>query len=216
MSDLVEIYNGLLEKFGIDTLIINFVAAIGIVIVYSKVIENFKTAKVKKNKQKKKVVSIVETFSMTAFFLLCYIFVIKNITITSFVIPIFIKYIACITYLIGVFINYYGRVFLGNNWGNNVVIYTDHTLVKNGLYNYIRHPLYSSIFLMLYSISIMYSNVFVAISTTLIFIPAMYYRAKQEEIELIINFGDEYIEYMRNTGMFIYKIRRKCKNESNS
>lgn len=209
-------FTALINEFNSDHQnIIDFITVFGIVIIYKEVFKNFKLAKEKKKKQKKKVVSVVETYSMSLFFILCTFVVMFGLGSVRGFISENLKNVACLFYLFGAFINVYGRGDLGDNWGNNVVIYDDHTLVSSGIYNFMRHPLYASIFLMLYSISFMYENYLVGILTTIIFIPAMYYRAKQEERELILVFGDDYENYRKRVGMFMPKLRRS-KNESNS
>ena len=118
---------------------------------------------------------------------------------------IYINVIAIIIYIVGTIFNLLGRQYLGENWGNNVVIYTNHTLVTNGVYKIVRHPLYASIIWMIYAVGILYKNHVVLILNTIIFIPFMTYRAKQEEKELDKAF-DEYKNYKNKVGMFFPKI----------
>ena len=110
-----------------------------------------------------------------------------------------------VVYVIGIVFNLLGRYYLGHNWGNNVVIYNDHTLVNKGVYKVVRHPLYASIIWMIYAVGILFQNYLVIILNTIVFIPFMYYRAKQEEKELVKVFK-EYKNYRKNTGMFFPKI----------
>lgn len=210
MINIVNFYktnlNLYINKYGIIQLIANTVVSFGIALIYMVVIKNFKLAKEKQHKQAKVVKSVVETFSMTLFFVVCNILILFKIGTIDVSVNDYIKVIATLLFSLGVFINLSGRYYLGTNWGNNVVIYTDHKLIDKGIYKYIRHPLYSSIFLMLYAISIIYANVLVFILTSVIFVPAMYYRSKQEEKELIIKFKDDYLNYKRKTGMFLPKL----------
>jgi len=78
----------------------------------------------------------------------------------------------------------------------------EHKLVINGIYRYIRHPLYtvgSSLFI---SFGIMADNWFIAALDILTFI-LMAIRTPKEEANLIAKFGDEYREYMKTTGRFL-------------
>ena len=80
----------------------------------------------------------------------------------------------------------------------------EHKLVTNGIYHYIRHPLYtvgSSLFV---SFGMMADNWFVAALGILTFI-LMAIRTPKEEANLIEKFGDEYREYMKRTGRFLPK-----------
>ena len=64
---------------------------------------------------------------------------------------------------------------------------------------------------MLYSFEILFKKYIVIILNTIVFIPFMYYRAKQEEKELVKVFP-EYNNYKKNTGMFFPKIFRRKVN----
>ena len=80
----------------------------------------------------------------------------------------------------------------------------EHKLVTNGIYKYIRHPLYtfgSSLFL---SFGMIADNWFIALLGVLAFI-GMAIRTPKEEANLIEKFGDEYRDYMKRTGRFLPK-----------
>jgi protein-S-isoprenylcysteine O-methyltransferase Ste14 len=75
-------------------------------------------------------------------------------------------------------------------------------LVKSGLYGYIRHPLYFSIFLLGSGIVIKCAGTMQVI-LGIINLIAIYITARIEEKEMIAKFGDEYRVYMKETRMFI-------------
>lgn len=199
-----EYFELILQKVGLEMLIINMIVSAGIILIYMRVFRNFKDAKKRENKVEKEVKSIVETLSMSIFFFLCFIVIVLKLGKHNYH-NLVLNIIATIVYIIGIAFNLLGRFYLGNNWGNNVVIYNDHTFVNKGVYKLVRHPLYSSIIWMIYSISILYQNYMVAVLNTIIFIPFMYYRAKQEEKELKIKFN-KYEQYINQVGMFFPKI----------
>ncbi|MDF2865500.1 MAG: isoprenylcysteine carboxyl methyltransferase [Clostridia bacterium] len=214
MNNIIEMYKSVLatyiDKFGVLELICDFVVSLGIVVIYLRVYNNFKDAEKQKDIVTKKVKSIVETFSMTAFFVICSLVVLLRIgSLEANSYMDFLKIIAMLVYIFGVFINLYGRKCLGENWGNNVVIYSNHKLIDTGIYKYVRHPLYASIIWMLYGVGVMYQNILVIILNTFIFIPFMYYRAKQEEIQLEKTFKKKYIEYRKKVGMFFPKFKKR-------
>ena len=75
-------------------------------------------------------------------------------------------------------------------------------LVKSGIYGYIRHPLYLSIFL--FGAGVMIKNACVIqVVLGIITLIAIYLTARIEEKEMITKFGEEYREYMKKTRMFI-------------
>jgi len=155
--------------------------------------------------------SIVETGTMTLFLFAFYLILMTRIGI----VPVYdnnlkhiIIIIGTLAIVSGCIINIIGRFNLGSNWANHIKIYDDHTLVQNEMYKIVRHPLYSSIMLMFYGAILVYRNILCFLAVTFIFIPFMYYRAKQEEIILIQIFS-EYKIYKRRTGMFFPKIIKR-------
>ena len=202
--DIFYMYKELIDRIGVLTFVKSFIVSLGIMLIYIRVFKNFRDAKNQKNNRKKEVKSIVETASMTGFFIVVWLVTISKIGTFSFQ-NIYVDIIFMIIYVIGICFNLLGRYYLGHNWGNNVVIYNDHTLVNNGVYKIVRHPLYASIIWMIYSVGVLYQNYLVIILNTFVFIPFMYYRAKQEEKELVKIFS-EYKKYREKTGMFFPKI----------
>jgi protein-S-isoprenylcysteine O-methyltransferase Ste14 len=75
-------------------------------------------------------------------------------------------------------------------------------LVKTGIYRYIRHPLYLSIFLLGTGIMLKDPAPF-QIALGIINLIAVYITARIEENEMLAKFGDEYRLYMTETKMFI-------------
>jgi len=75
-------------------------------------------------------------------------------------------------------------------------------LVKSGIYKYIRHPLYLSIFLLGTGIVLKEPGKLQILLGSINLI-AVYITARIEENEMIAKFGTEYKEYMRETKMFV-------------
>jgi protein-S-isoprenylcysteine O-methyltransferase Ste14 len=75
-------------------------------------------------------------------------------------------------------------------------------LVKSGIYGYIRHPLYLSVFLL--GTGVMLKNPeSLQLILGVINLIAVYFTARIEEQEMIAKFGEAYREYMKETKMFI-------------
>jgi len=75
-------------------------------------------------------------------------------------------------------------------------------VIKTGAYKYIRHPQYTGLFLIATGMMLGWATL-----PTLLLYPViivMYVRlAKKEEADMLLEFGEEYREYMLNTKMFI-------------
>jgi protein-S-isoprenylcysteine O-methyltransferase Ste14 len=76
------------------------------------------------------------------------------------------------------------------------------TLVTTGIYAYIRHPLYSSLFLLTWGIFFKAPSL-PGILLTVVSTTFLVATAQADETECIRFFGDEYQEYMKKTRRFI-------------
>jgi len=84
----------------------------------------------------------------------------------------------------------------------------EHKLVTSGPYRWVRHPLYTIGSSFYVSLGMMADNWFIAVLGVLAFI-AMAIRTPKEEANLIEKFGDEYREYLRQTGRFLPRLVNK-------
>ena len=162
----------------------------------------------KRNKTKKEKKSIVETGTMFLFFFFFYYlikFSIGKISLDFGPTVIILNLFGMLILIIGCYVNIKGRFNLGKNWSNQIKIYNDHSFVSKGVYSFVRHPLYASIIWMFLASSIIYLNYLAFLATLFIFIPFMYYRAKQEE-KLLIKEFENYKDYQIKVGMFFPKI----------
>ncbi len=156
---------------------------------------------------KRKQRSVVATGSMLLFLALCSVMISGRIGAwttagLSVRLPLALAGLAAL--VLGAAANIAGRVRLGRQWANQVVIYEDHQLVTGGVYRWVRHPLYASLVLMLAGSSLVYANGAALAADLLVFLPFMAYRARQEEAALEREFP-AYADYRRRVGMFFPK-----------
>jgi protein-S-isoprenylcysteine O-methyltransferase Ste14 len=119
--------------------------------------------------------------------------------------PEWVRWLGVALGVIGVFGIYWLFSSIGSGISPTSGTRKEHKLVTNGIYKYIRHPLYtfgSSLFI---SFGMMSDNWFIALLGILAFI-GMAIRTPKEEANLIEKFGDEYREYMKHTGRFLPKL----------
>jgi protein-S-isoprenylcysteine O-methyltransferase Ste14 len=204
----LDILNYLKTPLGIFEAVSVFILGVCIIIILIAILINFIESN-KSNVQKEKK-SVVETGTMLLFFLFYYLsirFGLGKIVYTNFYIRIPLMVFSLLVIIIGTYVNVSGRFKLGKNWANQIKIYKDHTLITKGVYKIVRHPLYASLIWMFYAGAIIYFNWIAFLLNTLIFIPFMYYRAKQEENLLTKQFKN-YKQYQNNVGMFFPKLKR--------
>lgn len=97
---------------------------------------------------------------------------------------------------------------LGKNLTDTVVTREEHTLVKTGPYQYIRHPFYLAFFIAVIGIFLLTANVFLLV-TAIVPVVFLIARTPIEEQKLVDRFGTEYSDYMKTTGRYLPVIPRK-------
>ncbi len=95
---------------------------------------------------------------------------------------------------------------LKSNWSPTLEIYEGHTLVTDGIYRYIRHPMYASQWLWGMAQMLLLQNWIAGPVNLLYFIPFYFLRTRAEERMLLDVFGDRYRELMKRTGGVIPRI----------
>jgi protein-S-isoprenylcysteine O-methyltransferase Ste14 len=88
---------------------------------------------------------------------------------------------------------------LGKNWSISLVIRKEHQLVTTGVYRLVRHPMYSSFFLLAVAQALLLPNWFAG-AAGLAGVGLMYVaRVRQEEQMMLERFGADYRGYMART-----------------
>jgi len=106
---------------------------------------------------------------------------------------------------VGVTIGIWARVSLGANWSGVVTLKDGHELISNGLYRWIRHPIYTGILLAMIGTAVIKGHLRGWVGF-LIVLTAFYFKARREEGFLRQEFGDGFEEHARRTGMFLPKL----------
>jgi protein-S-isoprenylcysteine O-methyltransferase Ste14 len=95
---------------------------------------------------------------------------------------------------------------LGRNWSDSLEVRQSHTLVTDGLYRYVRHPMYSAFFLWALAQALLLPNWFAGLAGFVGFGTLFFFRVGREEQLMLDTFGEQYRAYMRNTARIIPKI----------
>ena len=147
--------------------------------------------------------SIVATATMVGFFIVVYLVIVFRVGEFKVApwIDGLLDIIGAFLLGIGAYVNIRGRVDLGKQWSDHIRIYEDHRIVSEGVYSLVRHPLYASLIWMFFGSAMLYLNWPVFLLNAFVFVPAIYFRARQEERMLVERFS-EYDEYRKNVPMF--------------
>jgi protein-S-isoprenylcysteine O-methyltransferase Ste14 len=99
----------------------------------------------------------------------------------------------------GLLLRWSAVLSLGKAFSANVAILDSHKVMKTGLYGWMRHPSYTGLLMCLLGVALHTRN---WIAMLILFVPptmALLYRIHVEEIALREHFGDEYVDYSRET-----------------
>jgi protein-S-isoprenylcysteine O-methyltransferase Ste14 len=97
---------------------------------------------------------------------------------------------------------------LGQNLSVVLQIRDQHTLVTNGPYHWVRHPIYSATLLYAAALAVVTANYVLAVAIVVPMVLLVALRLGREEQMMIDEFGDAYRTYMQNTGRLLPKCCR--------
>jgi len=108
--------------------------------------------------------------------------------------------------LLGVGFAIWARLSLGSNWSGTVTLKDDHELIRKGLYSRVRHPIYSGILLGVIGTGMIHGQLRDLLGFLLLY-ASFYFKARREESFLQQEFGPNFAEHQRQTGMFLPKFQ---------
>ena len=100
------------------------------------------------------------------------------------------------------FFKHYGGVKKRRDNTTNFEFENTVTLIREGIYKYIRHPMYGSLLFLAFGAMFKYISI-LTISLALATLIFIIFTAKTEEKENTKFFGTDYVDYMQTTKMFI-------------
>ena len=96
---------------------------------------------------------------------------------------------------------------LGRNWSPSLQIGEGHTLVTEGVYRSIRHPMYASLWLWCIAQTLLLQNWVAAWASIVLILPMYILRVPREEQMMLEQFGEAYRVYMNRTGRVVPRAR---------
>ena len=102
---------------------------------------------------------------------------------------------------------------LGLNWSQTLEIRKAHQLVTHGVYRSVRHPMYASIWLWCLAQGLLLANWLAGWYAGAAFAVMYFVRTPREERMMCDSFGEEYHQYMRQTGRLFPRVGFKRHSE---
>jgi protein-S-isoprenylcysteine O-methyltransferase Ste14 len=108
--------------------------------------------------------------------------------------------------LVGIFLLLWVHHTLGINFSVPGVMKEKHSLVTAGPYKWVRHPMYTVLFLITVVYFLISANWFIGLVWIGWIVGTVATMVRDEEAVLIGKFGDEYRAYMQRTGRFLPQV----------
>lgn len=158
-----------------------------------------------------KFVSVLGLFLIGQIWVLgSFIFIAKPMSMawTRFPLPVWIRWIGLLLTVSGMALEFATQLSLGRNYSTTVHISSEQTLVTNGPYRYMRHPMYTALVAVGIGLGLMSASWYFLLPFILTAI-VIVFRIPHEEAVLIEKFGPQYIKYAQSTGRFLPRLSRK-------
>jgi len=189
---------------GIDN-IFEVIFLVGFVV--GSVIRKVYTAGCRGNKSVDKRKSVVDIILVSAagvgmFLPLFYLFT-PWLDFANYDLPGWLGWVGTVVFAGALFLLWRSHADLGRNFSAILQIRQEHSLVTNGVYRHIRHPMYAAHMLWAIAQGLLLENWLAGWIFIVSFIPTYLVRASKEEQMMLDNFGEEYREYISRTARII-------------
>jgi len=127
----------------------------------------------------------------------------------NYTLPEAIIWLGAPTIVCGLYLFWRSHRDLGDSWSVTLKLNHNHKLVKNGVYHLVRHPMYSSFFLLSFGQAFLLNNWLAGWAALASFTLLYVLRLPHEEAMMLELFGEEYRAYMDHTGRIIPRVVTK-------
>ena len=154
----------------------------------------------------------VHLLSILALFaVVIYIIYPKWMTWSSLPFPTSLRWVGVGLAVLGFFLLQWAHQALGNNWSDTPRLIKAQTLVTNGPYRWVRHPIYTAFLLIMSATLFLSANWFIGSMWIGMTIVEVISRMSIEEAMLMEHFGDQYRVYRKRTGRLLPRLIRSSK-----
>ncbi len=124
----------------------------------------------------------------------------SSLDFANYQLPSYLGVIGGIIFLVAIVLLFRAHSDLGRAWSSTVQIQQEQPLVTDGIYKFIRHPIYAAHILWGIAGVLLLHNWIVGWSGLILFVLVYLLRVPNEEKLMLDKFGDAYRDYMQTTG----------------
>ena len=122
--------------------------------------------------------------------------------------PAWLGWIGTAVFAMALLLLWKSHANLGRNWSAILQINQEHTLVTNGIYRHIRHPMYAAHLLWAIAQGLLLENWLAGWTFLVVFVPLYFIRVPKEEKMMLEQFDGQYRRYISRTGGIIPRFWR--------
>ncbi|NEZ55843.1 isoprenylcysteine carboxylmethyltransferase family protein [Leptolyngbyaceae cyanobacterium CCMR0082] len=139
-------------------------------------------------------------FVLVGMFVLPLIYIVTPLfDFANYSLPIWANSLGIVMFAISLYLFWRSHHDLGKNWSPTLQVREDHSLITNGIYQSIRHPMYTSIWLWAIAQALLLTNWIAGLSGIIAFGTLYILRIGNEEAMMLEQFGEQYREYRQRT-----------------
>ncbi len=122
-----------------------------------------------------------------------------------FAMPPAFQAVGAFVFVLAIWLLHRSHTDLGKRWSPTVEFEEQHTLVAEGVYRHVRHPMYAAHLIWGVAQSVLLPNFAAGLSALILILPVILLRIRREERAMLGHFGDAYRQYMVRTGRLLPK-----------
>lgn len=120
--------------------------------------------------------------------------------------PVWLGWLGAAVFALSLWLLWRAHHDLGKHWSSTVQIKQDQQLVTDGIYRYLRHPIYTAHILWGVAQAMLLPNWLVGFGALVFIVPVFILRIPNEEAMMLRQFGDAYAAYMGRVGGIFPKL----------
>jgi len=124
----------------------------------------------------------------------------------NYQLPVWLRGVGVVFLIGSLYVFWRAHHDLGRHWSPSLEIHADQTLITNGIYQTIRHPMYASQWLGIISQPLLLTNWLAGFAGVISFMLLYFMRVSVEEKMMRAQFGEQYAAYEAHTGRVLPKM----------
>lgn len=130
-----------------------------------------------------------------------------HLNFANYAVPDSVAWLGAILIVLSLLLLWRSHSDLGVNFALTPGVHGEQSLVKNGVYRHVRHPMYTSLWLWAFSMPLLLHNLVAGAVFLVVFGSFYLARVPIEEAHMTERFGDEYLEYMEEIGRLFPRLK---------